>query len=64
MTTTMDPPITLELPLDEPAPKPGCDVCAALAKQRDKAAILGDHSQVTDCNVEVRNHARRHRSRQ
>ncbi|WP_156727860.1 hypothetical protein [Streptomyces apocyni] len=60
---TMDQPITLDLPLDWPEPEPGCDVCTALAEQRANADGRGDRSAVTDCNVEIRNHTRRHRRR-
>ena len=56
MKTTMDPPITLELPLGEPAPAPGCRVCGALARQRAAFTAAGDPSRATDCSVEIRNH--------
>ncbi|MFD4563727.1 hypothetical protein ACFWOX_04730 [Streptomyces sp. NPDC058467] len=56
MKTTMDPPVTLELPLDEPEPAPGCGVCGALARQRAQAVKDGDPSRATDCSVEIRNH--------
>jgi hypothetical protein len=46
----------LGLPLDPPAAPPDCAVCQALARQRAEAAARGDHSRVTDCNVEIRNH--------
>lgn len=54
--TTMDPPITLGLPLDEPTPLADCGVCAALVKQRSEAQVRGDGSRVSDLNVEIRNH--------
>ncbi|MFD4528152.1 hypothetical protein ACFWP7_30320 [Streptomyces sp. NPDC058470] len=56
MKTTMDPPITLELPLSEPDPAPGCDVCEALARQRAEFTAAGNPSKATDCSVEIRNH--------
>jgi len=56
MKTTMDPPITLELPLAEPAPAPGCGVCEALARRRTEHAAAGNPSKATDCSVEIRNH--------
>ncbi|CAL9492057.1 hypothetical protein SUDANB120_03273 [Streptomyces sp. enrichment culture] len=49
----------VELPLrtdPEPVPVVGCGVCAALAAQRREARLQGDHSTVSDCNVELRNH--------
>ena len=49
-------PMDLGLPLDPPAARPDCAVCQALARQRAEAAARGDHSRVTDCNVEIRNH--------
>ncbi|MEU5129612.1 hypothetical protein [Streptomyces mobaraensis] len=39
-----------------PAPAPGCDVCAALARQRVVARRDGDFSRVVDCDVELRRH--------
>lgn len=56
MKTTMDPPITLNLPLDPPTPARGCGVCGALARQRAQALEDGDLSRATDCSVEIRNH--------
>ncbi|WSU56038.1 hypothetical protein OG254_24220 [Streptomyces sp. NBC_01092] len=56
MNTAQEPPITLGLPLDWPDPPADCEVCDALARQRDHAAKDGDHSRVTDYNVEIRNH--------
>ncbi|MFJ8191100.1 hypothetical protein ACIQ8D_15205 [Streptomyces sp. NPDC096094] len=54
--TTMAEPVDLGLPLDEPQPRAGCDVCGALAEQRAAARASGDHSKVSDLNVEMRNH--------
>lgn len=51
------PPVELPLRTDpDPAPAAGCGVCAALAVQRREARHRGDHSTVSDCNVELRNH--------
>lgn len=63
--TTMDSPVTLGLPPDDPTPPADCGVCAALAKQRAEARARGDMSRVSDFNVEIRNHhpARRKRRR-
>ncbi|MDX3583018.1 hypothetical protein [Streptomyces europaeiscabiei] len=54
--TTVDRPITLGLPLDDPTPPADCGVCAALAVQRAEARADGDLSRVSDLNVEIRNH--------
>ncbi|MFD4415657.1 hypothetical protein [Streptomyces sp. NPDC058476] len=54
--TTMDPPVTLELPLAPPTPAPGCGVCGALAQQRAQALDDADLSRATDCSVEIRNY--------
>ncbi|CBG71854.1 hypothetical protein SCAB_48031 [Streptomyces scabiei 87.22] len=54
--TTVDRPITLGLPLDDPEPPADCGVCAALAVQRTDARGRGDLSKVSDLNVEIRNH--------
>jgi hypothetical protein len=61
--TTMDPPVTLGLPPDEPVPPGDCGVCAALAKQRAEARGQGDMSKVSDLNVEIRNHHQPRRKR-
>jgi hypothetical protein len=54
--TTMSAPVDLPLPPRSPTPAPNCLVCTALAKQRAEAAAAGDHSKVSDCNVEIRRH--------
>ncbi|MDX2639925.1 hypothetical protein [Streptomyces stelliscabiei] len=54
--TTMDLPVTLGLPPDEPTPPADCGVCAALVKERAEAKGRGDMSRVSDLNVEIRNH--------
>lgn len=59
--TTMSPPVHLSLPSEAPKPAAGCDVCAALANQRSEAHRRGDHSTVSDCNVEIVAHRGRSR---
>ncbi|MCX5378564.1 hypothetical protein [Streptomyces sp. NBC_00091] len=55
--TYAQPPVELPLRTDpEPEPMAGCGVCAALGGQRREARLLSDHSTVSDCNVELRNH--------
>ncbi|MGW1374866.1 hypothetical protein ACWD6P_11425 [Streptomyces sp. NPDC002446] len=54
--TTRQGPVHLMLPLAQPAAAEGCDVCAALAKQRREARLNGDHSMASDCNVEIAAH--------
>ncbi|MGW7578260.1 hypothetical protein [Streptomyces sp. NPDC054765] len=44
------------LPVPEPEPVAGCDVCTALAGQRAAADAIGDKTTVIDCNVEMRRH--------
>ncbi|WP_326767426.1 hypothetical protein [Streptomyces sp. NBC_01591] len=41
-------------------PAPGCGVCAALAKQRTTAYGNGDMSAVSDYNVELAAHRKKH----
>ncbi|UQA95307.1 hypothetical protein [Streptomyces halobius] len=45
-------------PVPEPEPEPvaGCDVCAALARQRTEAHTTGDKTTAIDCNIEIRHH--------
>ncbi|CAM5418782.1 hypothetical protein SAVIM338S_02280 [Streptomyces avidinii] len=45
-------------PFERPDAEPaeGCDVCAALVKQRTEYRKLRNASGVTDCNVEMRQH--------
>ncbi|MGW0394111.1 hypothetical protein ACWDYJ_25155 [Streptomyces sp. NPDC003042] len=59
--TTMSPPVHLSLPAEAPRPAAGCDVCAALVKARAEAHRRGDHSAVSDCNVEIVAHRGRSR---
>ncbi|MCB5166166.1 hypothetical protein LG634_15155 [Streptomyces bambusae] len=58
--TGMSPAPHLTLPAPDPDPTPGCDICAALARERAAARANGDPSRATDCNVELRHHPRRH----
>ncbi|UQA94353.1 hypothetical protein [Streptomyces halobius] len=56
----------VELPLRrdlEPVPVDGCDVCGALAREREAAWLAGDGSKVSDCNVEIRKHPHAKRRR-
>ncbi|MFE2530426.1 hypothetical protein [Streptomyces sp. NPDC059371] len=59
-TTIDDRPIDLALPLDRPEPAEGCQVCAALARQRAAAEASGDGSKASDCNIEIRGHSEPH----
>ncbi|MFF4604637.1 hypothetical protein ACFY12_18150 [Streptomyces sp. NPDC001339] len=43
-------------PAPEPEPVDGCDVCAALVRQRTEARAIGDKTTVVDCNVELSRH--------
>lgn len=43
-------------PRPDAVPYPGCDVCAALVRQRAAYRRARDASGVTDCNVELRRH--------
>ncbi|WTI67747.1 hypothetical protein OG397_17385 [Streptomyces sp. NBC_00728] len=57
MQTTQEESVTLPLRLaPEPEPTSGCDVCAALGRQRENARTAGDFSKVSDINVEIRRH--------
>lgn len=58
--TTMAAPVHVVNPLAAPEPTPGCDVCRALARERQEAAGSGNWSAVADCNVELRRHHREH----
>ncbi|OIJ98573.1 hypothetical protein [Streptomyces colonosanans] len=60
MSNAMSEPVHLGVPLEWPQPAPGCRVCAALDKQRTRAAGAGDQSKVSDCNVEIRMHKDAH----
>jgi hypothetical protein len=43
-------------PALEPVPVDGCDVCGALAKQRERARQAGRVSEVRSCNRELQAH--------
>lgn len=45
--TTQEPPISLPDPTRPPRPAPGCDVCAALDRQRAAAEEAGDIRRAT-----------------
>ena len=47
---------TIYAPVTDPEPFEGCDVCQALARQRDRARKAQDYSRVSDCNVEITRH--------
>lgn len=44
------------VPVAEPEPVAGCDVCMALAGQRAAARAVGDASKAIDCSVEISRH--------
>ncbi|AJT64871.1 hypothetical protein T261_3201 [Streptomyces lydicus] len=44
------------VPVPEPEPVAGCDVCTALAGQRAAARAVRDLTKVIDCNIEMRSH--------
>jgi hypothetical protein len=54
--TTAEPPITLPDPTRPPRLAPGCDVCAALDRQRAQAESAGDIRRATTCEIEIRRH--------
>ncbi|MFM9594050.1 hypothetical protein ACKI1O_32260 [Streptomyces scabiei] len=56
--TTDEPPVTLPDPTRPPRPAPGCDVCAALDRQRQAAEDARDIRRATTCEVEIRRHPR------
>lgn len=49
-------PVTLPDPTRPPKPAPGCDVCAALDKQRAEAEEAGNIRLATTYEVEMRRH--------
>jgi len=63
MPQKMSGPVHLGLLPEWPQPVPGCRVCAALAKQRERAAGSKNHTEVSDCNVEIRRHKDPHPER-
>lgn len=54
--TMPEAPVVLTDPTRPPRPAPGCDVCAALDKQRAQAEERGDIRAATTCEVEIRRH--------
>lgn len=53
----MAPPVHLTAePPSAPEPDAGCDVYGALARERTRAAGIGDWSKVADINVEIGRH--------
>lgn len=54
--TAPEPPVTLPDPTRPPKPTPGCDVCAALDKQRTEAEEGGDIRHATTLEIEMRQH--------
>ncbi|MET8954351.1 hypothetical protein ACWEO4_45445 [Streptomyces sp. NPDC004393] len=61
---TMSEPVHLALPDGSPAPHAGCEVCGALAAERERAQAADDLSKVSDCNGEIREHKNAHPRRQ
>ncbi|MFH8471967.1 hypothetical protein [Streptomyces sp. NPDC018000] len=55
--TTPTEPVHLLEPTPPVKPVPGCNVCAALDRQRADAARAGEWSQATDYSVEMCRHA-------
>ncbi|MFJ8146062.1 hypothetical protein ACIQ6R_13415 [Streptomyces sp. NPDC096048] len=53
---TMDEPVYLGMPLDEPTPVVHCRTCNQAARQREAARERDDPSAVTDANVIIRQH--------
>lgn len=51
----MSTPARTEPPL-EPVPVEGCDVCGALARQREAARTAGSPITVRQCSQELANH--------
>lgn len=49
-------PVHLPDPVPVPEPVAGCDVCAALARQREAARSAGDKTRAIDCNIAIRRH--------
>lgn len=54
--TLQEPPVTLPDPTRPPKPRPGCDVCQALDRQRAAAERAGDVRKATTCEIEIRRH--------
>ncbi|MGW1669019.1 hypothetical protein [Streptomyces sp. NPDC002324] len=54
--TTQELPVMLPDPTRPPRPVPGCDVCAALDRQRADAEGRGNIRQATTYEMEIRSH--------
>ncbi|MER6160879.1 hypothetical protein ABT147_36050 [Streptomyces sp. NPDC001868] len=54
--TTQELPVMLPDPTRPPRPAPGCDVCAALDRQRADAEGRGNIRQATTYEMEIRSH--------
>ncbi|MFS8199029.1 hypothetical protein ACLVWQ_10080 (plasmid) [Streptomyces sp. CWNU-52B] len=62
--TTQGRPVTLPDPTRPPPPAPGCDVCAALDKQRVQYERAQNIRRATECEVEIRNHPHSKKARE
>lgn len=51
-------PIDLPDPTRPPRPAPGCDVCAALDRQRAEAEAAEEYGRATTFEMEIRRHPR------
>ncbi|MGW8552746.1 hypothetical protein [Streptomyces tubercidicus] len=61
---TMSPPVHLTDPYNLDAePAPGCDVCAALDKQRKEAREQGRAADAAVAGIEIANHPHKGRRR-
>ncbi|MEV6593454.1 hypothetical protein [Streptomyces acidicola] len=57
-----EPPVSLPDPTRPPKPARGCDVCAALDRQRAAAEQAKNIGAATACEVEMRNHPKHRKS--
>lgn len=48
--------VVLSMPVLQPTPVEGCEICEAQAAQRSAAHQRGDYSAVSDANARLRNH--------
>ncbi|WP_078887070.1 hypothetical protein [Streptomyces rimosus] len=58
-TSRTGPELPVELPLvqeSEPSARPGCKACLGISTRRKNRRSTGDHSGVSDANVEMRRH--------
>ena len=56
--TLQESPVVLPDWTRPPAPRPGCDMCTALDKQRAEAEQAGDIRRATLLEVDMRSHSR------